>query len=137
MQNLPNQSLFRSFSANDWNQLEQRFLSHLFKIFSFLSLSTFYSNAEKMRKIESFRTITPLFSLGKTILSNGFTNHRRTRSHDESDQGIRRRKMRIYTAGVNTDSRAIRRLAVLVRFHWISSLRKRAILRQKPAGRLP
>lgn len=72
MQNLPNQSLFRGFSANDWNQLEHPFLTQLFKIFSFLSLSTVSSNAEKMRKIESFRTLLPLFSLGKTILSIGF-----------------------------------------------------------------
>lgn len=73
MQNLLNQPLFRGFSANDWNQLEQRSLTQFFKIFSFLSLSTFLSNAEKMRKIESFYAILSLFSLGKSILSNGFT----------------------------------------------------------------
>jgi hypothetical protein len=71
MQNLPNQSLFRGFSASDWNRPEQRFLTQLFKIFSFPSLSTFYSNAEKMRKIESFHAILPLLSLGKSILSIG------------------------------------------------------------------
>jgi len=49
MQNLPNQSLFRGFSANDWNQLEHPFLTQLFKIFSFLSLSTVSSNAEKIQ----------------------------------------------------------------------------------------
>jgi hypothetical protein len=73
MQNFPNQSLFRGFSASDWNQLEQPFQTQLFKIFSFLPLSTFYSNAEKMRKIESFHAILPLFPLGKTILSIGLT----------------------------------------------------------------
>ena len=73
MQNLPNQSLFRSFSTNDWNRLEQQFLSQIFKIFSFLSLSTFYSNAEKMRKIESFYPILSLLSLGKPSLSIGFS----------------------------------------------------------------
>ena len=57
MQNLPNQSLFRDFSANDWNQLEHQFLAQLFKIFSFLSLSTVSSNAEKMRKIEKFEEL--------------------------------------------------------------------------------
>lgn len=73
MQKLPNQSLLRIFSASDWNQLEQQFLSQLFKLFSFLALSTVSSNAEKMRKIESFHAILPLLSLGKTILSIGFT----------------------------------------------------------------
>ncbi len=72
MQNLPNQSLFRGFSASDWNQLEQRFLTQLFKIFSFLSLSNVSSNAEKMRKIESFYPILSHLSLGKPILSIGF-----------------------------------------------------------------
>lgn len=72
MQNLPNQSFFRGFSANDWNQLEHQFLAQLFKIFSFISLSTVSSNAEKMRKIESFHATLQLFSLGKPILSIGF-----------------------------------------------------------------
>jgi hypothetical protein len=72
MQNLPNQSLFRGFSANDWNQLEQLFQTQLFRIFNLLSLSTVFSNAEKMRKIESFYAILPHLSLEKTILSIGF-----------------------------------------------------------------
>ncbi len=46
MQNPPNQSLFRGFSASDRNQLEHSFLTQLFKIFSLLSLSTVSSNAE-------------------------------------------------------------------------------------------
>ncbi|MBM3196239.1 MAG: hypothetical protein FJZ62_05785 [Chlamydiae bacterium] len=72
MQNLPNQSFFRGFSASAWNQLEQLFQTQLFKIFNFLSLSIVSSNAEKMRKIKSFYAILPLLSLGKTILSIGF-----------------------------------------------------------------
>jgi len=72
MQHLQNQSFFRSFSASDWNQLEQLFQIQLFRIFNLLSLSTFYSNAEKMRKIESFYAVLPQLSSGKTILSIGF-----------------------------------------------------------------
>jgi hypothetical protein len=47
--------VFRTFSANDWNQPEQQFLAKLFKIFSFLALSIFSLNAEKMRKTDDRR----------------------------------------------------------------------------------
>ena len=72
MQHIPNQSLFRSFSANDWNQVEHQFLTQFFKIFNIFSLSTFSSNAEKMRKSESFYIILLLLSLDGMLMRIGF-----------------------------------------------------------------
>lgn len=69
MQNNPNQSIFRIFSANHWNQSET-IVFNFHSLLSFLTFEkslTFFSNAEKMRKLacneiknrkqESFRTI--------------------------------------------------------------------------------
>ena len=70
MQSLPNQRLFRSFSANDWNQTEINPPSLSF-VFISLILSTFSSNAENLRKIESFDTKNQSLESFRTSWSNG------------------------------------------------------------------
>lgn len=75
MHSLPNQSIFRIFSANDWNQSE---LSHSKILPSFKNLNpqnphTIFSNAENLRKIESLDTENNSLESSRTMWSNGLT----------------------------------------------------------------
>jgi hypothetical protein len=71
MQNLPKQLIFRIFSANDWNQPEQ--LSFVFSLgLSFHTLSSFFSNAENLRKIASSCTKNNFLELTRTNWNIGF-----------------------------------------------------------------
>ena len=73
MQNPPKHSIFRIFSANDWNQSEiYSFQFHLFFFnLTFKNASTFFSNAEKLRKTASHDTRNSRLELTRTSWSIG------------------------------------------------------------------
>ncbi len=72
MQSLPNQLLFRTFSANDWNQLSLFILSPPFGL-DLINPQTNFSNAEKLRKIVNYHPQKQSLELMKSNWSIGFT----------------------------------------------------------------
>lgn len=70
MQNIPSRLVFRSFSANDWNQSEQIILSCQIPIVA-SNLPILFSNAEKLRKIDLFNDIKCVKEPSRIIKSIG------------------------------------------------------------------
>jgi len=75
MQNNPNQSIFRIFSANHWNQSETIVFQSLssFPLPNLEKTLTFFLNAEKMRKLACNDINNIRLELFRAIWSIGFT----------------------------------------------------------------
>ena len=65
--------IFRTFSANHWNQPELSIHFLALSDSELKTMSIFSSNAEKLRKLESQGIEKNQLALARTIRSNGFT----------------------------------------------------------------
>lgn len=70
MQNILSRLIFRIFSANDWNQSEAIQPTYLFEFLSLLA-STFFSNAEILRKTALSSTLNSLLECTRMHWNNG------------------------------------------------------------------